>query len=48
LRLSALGRAISGDFVLIASEVNPALKALRDHGIEERLEVVRYAGDNSR
>ena len=26
--------AITGDFVLIASEVNPALKALRDHGIE--------------
>jgi hypothetical protein len=26
--------AITGDFVLIASEVNPTLKALRDHGIE--------------
>jgi hypothetical protein len=26
--------AITGDFVLIAKEVNPALKALRDHGIE--------------
>lgn len=26
--------AIIGDFVLIASEVNPVLKALRDHGIE--------------
>jgi len=26
--------AITGDFVLIASEVNPVLKALRDHGIE--------------
>ena len=26
--------AITGDFVLIASEVNPALKALREHGIE--------------
>src|SRR5271170_441902 len=26
--------AITGDFVLIGSEVNPVLKALRDHGIE--------------
>jgi hypothetical protein len=26
--------AITGDFVLIASEVNPVLKALRQHGIE--------------
>jgi Domain of Unknown Function (DUF1259) len=26
--------ATTGDFVLIASEVNPVLKALRDHGIE--------------
>ena len=26
--------AITGDFVLIAGEVNPVLKALRDHGIE--------------
>jgi hypothetical protein len=26
--------AITGDFVLIASEVNPVLRALRDHGIE--------------
>jgi uncharacterized protein DUF1259 len=26
--------AITGDFVLIAIEVNPVLKALRDHGIE--------------
>jgi hypothetical protein len=26
--------AITGDFVLIASEVNPVLKALREHGIE--------------
>jgi hypothetical protein len=26
--------AITGDFVLIASEVNPAIKALREHGIE--------------
>jgi hypothetical protein len=26
--------AINGDFVLIAKEVNPVLKALRDHGIE--------------
>jgi hypothetical protein len=26
--------AITGDFVLIASEVNPVLKALRDGGIE--------------
>ena len=26
--------AITGDFVLVAKEVNPALKALRDHGIE--------------
>ena len=26
--------AITGDFVLIAKEVNPALKALREHGIE--------------
>ncbi len=26
--------AITGDFVLIAREVNPVLKALRDHGIE--------------
>ena len=26
--------AITGDFVLIASEVNPVLKTLRDHGIE--------------
>jgi hypothetical protein len=26
--------AITGDFVLIAPEVNPVLKALRDHGIE--------------
>jgi hypothetical protein len=26
--------AITGDFVLIAKEVNPVLKALRDHGIE--------------
>jgi hypothetical protein len=26
--------AITGDFVLIAKEVNPVLQALRDHGIE--------------
>ena len=26
--------AITGDFVLIANEVNPVLRALRDHGIE--------------
>jgi len=26
--------AITGDFELIAKEVNPVLKALRDHGIE--------------
>jgi Domain of Unknown Function (DUF1259) len=26
--------AITGDFVLIAKEVNPVIKALRDHGIE--------------
>lgn len=26
--------AITGDFVLISSEVNPVIKALRDHGIE--------------
>jgi Domain of Unknown Function (DUF1259) len=26
--------AITGDFVLLAQEVNPVLKALRDHGIE--------------
>jgi hypothetical protein len=26
--------AITGDFVLVAGEVNPVLKALRDHGIE--------------
>ncbi len=26
--------AITGDFVLIAKEVNPVAKALRDHGIE--------------
>jgi len=26
--------AVTGDFVLIAKEVNPVLKALRDHGIE--------------
>jgi Domain of Unknown Function (DUF1259) len=26
--------AITGDFVLIASEVNPVIKALRDNGIE--------------
>ena len=26
--------AITGDFVLVAKEVNPVLKALRDHGIE--------------
>jgi hypothetical protein len=26
--------AITGDFVLIASEVNPVIKALRGHGIE--------------
>jgi hypothetical protein len=26
--------AITGDFVLIAKEVNPVLKALREHGIE--------------
>jgi hypothetical protein len=26
--------AITGDFVLVASEVNPVLKALREHGIE--------------
>jgi uncharacterized protein DUF1259 len=26
--------AITGDFVLIGSEVNPVIKALRDHGIE--------------
>jgi hypothetical protein len=26
--------AITGDFVLIGSEVNPVLKALRAHGIE--------------
>lgn len=26
--------AITGDFVLLAAEVNPVLKALREHGIE--------------
>ena len=26
--------AITGDFVLVASEVNPVIKALRDNGIE--------------
>jgi hypothetical protein len=26
--------AITGDFVLLGSEVNPVLKALREHGIE--------------
>jgi Domain of Unknown Function (DUF1259) len=26
--------AINGDFVLIAEEVNPVLRALREHGIE--------------
>jgi len=26
--------AITGDFVLLASEVNPVIKALRDNGIE--------------
>ncbi len=26
--------AITGDFVLLGSEVNPVLKSLRDHGIE--------------
>jgi hypothetical protein len=26
--------AITGDFVLLAKEVNPVLRALRDHGIE--------------
>jgi hypothetical protein len=26
--------AITGDFVLIAEEVNPVLRALREHGIE--------------
>jgi hypothetical protein len=26
--------AITGDFVLLGSEVNPVLKALRSHGIE--------------
>jgi Domain of Unknown Function (DUF1259) len=26
--------AISGDFVLLASEVNPVIRALRTHGIE--------------
>ena len=26
--------AITGDFVLIAKEVNPVIKALRDNGIE--------------
>ena len=26
--------AITGDFVLIASEVNPVIRALRDNGIE--------------
>jgi len=26
--------AITGDFVLIGSEVNPVIRALRDHGIE--------------
>src|SRR5262249_26874834 len=26
--------AITGDFVLIAKEVNPVLRALREHGIE--------------
>jgi hypothetical protein len=26
--------AITGDFVLLGSEVNPVLKTLRDHGIE--------------
>ena len=26
--------AITGDFVLTAKEVNPVLKALREHGIE--------------
>lgn len=29
------GRAvITGDFVLVASEVNPVIRALREHGIE--------------
>ena len=27
-------RPITGDFVLIAKEVNPVAKALREHGIE--------------
>jgi hypothetical protein len=26
--------AITGDFVMIASEVNPVIRALREHGIE--------------
>jgi Domain of Unknown Function (DUF1259) len=26
--------AITGDFILLGKEVNPVLKALRDHGIE--------------
>ena len=26
--------AITGDFVLIASEVNPLIRTLREHGIE--------------
>ncbi|GLV56853.1 hypothetical protein KDH_36920 [Dictyobacter sp. S3.2.2.5] len=26
--------AITGDFVLLAQEVNPVIKALREHGIE--------------
>jgi len=26
--------AITGDFVLLGSEVNPVIRALRDHGIE--------------
>ena len=34
-RLTGGGKAaITGDFVLIATEVNPVLRALREHGIE--------------
>ena len=33
-RRTAGKAAITGDFVLIAKEVNPVVKALREHGIE--------------
>jgi Domain of Unknown Function (DUF1259) len=36
--------AITGDFVLLASQVNPAIKALRDNGIESDGPTKSHAG----